>query len=64
MLIAGDDQIGLSGDRAGEHMIVVGIARDGLRELVSNQCSRFVGRERSLMRPPGFWEGPLPLVHW
>jgi hypothetical protein len=30
MLIAGDDQIGLSGDRAGEHMIVVGIARDGL----------------------------------
>ena len=35
MLIAGDDQIGLSGDRAGEHMIVVGIARDGLRELAS-----------------------------
>ena len=35
MLIAGDDQIGLSGDRAGEYMIVVGIARDGLRELAS-----------------------------
>lgn len=35
MLIAGDDQIGPSGDRAGEHVVIVGIARDSLRELAS-----------------------------
>lgn len=33
MPVAGDDQIGLGGKRAGEHMIVVGIVGDDARHL-------------------------------
>jgi hypothetical protein len=28
MKIVGDDEIGLSGERAGEHVIIIGIAHD------------------------------------
>lgn len=40
VVIAGDDDLGLSGERGSEDVIVIGIARDAGCEVGSTMCAR------------------------